>query len=271
MKSKNKLKKGYFNSVYVGNWADMYFRKISDILLRRIIKIKWITPNGITIFSSFIFIAGCFLLFINIPYHLYYAAFLIFIGYIGDLLDGDLARKRNISSAYGAYLDAVVDVFKIYFITISLSIAVYLNTDKIIYIFLGFTACAAIFCRFYIKQYVSKMTLVNQIKKNPRFIYEIFKNEKEWKQKIENNYMILSKSFVGRLKILWLKNKNIFLVDEAEIAVFTSLACIFNKLTFWLWILTITQVVIVLTRFFQRGYQLRNGDIKLIQKTTLEI
>ena len=271
MKSKNKLKKGYFNSVYVGNWADMYFRNISDILLRLIIKIKWITPNGITIFSSFIFIAGCFLLFINIPYHLYYATFLIFVGYIGDLLDGDLAKKRNMKSFYGGYLDAIADVIKVYFITISLSIFVYLTTNKVIFIFLGFTICASFLSRYYIKQIVSKFVLINQMEKNPQFIYERFVIEKEWKQKIERKYKILSKSFVGRLKILWLKNKKIFLVDEAEIAVFTCIACIFNQLVIWIWILAFSQLLIVVFRLFQRGYQLKNEDYNLVQKTYLEI
>ena len=229
------LKKRYWDSVNVGNWADMYFRHLSKFIVTYMEKLKWVTPNGITIFSSLIFIVGCLLLFINISYHLYYAAFLILIGYIGDLLDGDLARKRHISSDFGAYLDVVVDVSKIYFITISLSIAVYLNTNEIIYIVLGFTACASILSRFYIKQYVSKFTLISQIEKTSQFIYERFKIEKEWIQKTENNYKQLSKSFLGKLKILWLKNKNIFLVDEAEIAIFTCLACIFNQLVIWIW------------------------------------
>lgn len=265
------MNKGYFNSVYIGNWADMYFRHLSKFIVKFISKLKWVTPNFITLFSSLVFIIGCLLLFIDIPYHLYYAALLIFIGYIGDLLDGDLARERNISSDLGAYLDAVVDVFKIYFITISLSISVYLNQNKLIYIFLGFTVCAAIYCRFYIKQYVSKYILINQIEKNNQFIYKRFKIEKEWKQNLELKYNKLSKTLVGKLKILWLKNKNILLVDEAEIAVFTCLASIFNQLTIWLWILTISQVIIVLLRLFQRGYQLKKGDVELIQKTSLEI
>jgi len=155
------MDKGYFNSVYIGNWADMYFRHLSKFMVKFLSKLKWVTPNFITVLSGFIFITGCLMLFINITHHLYYAALLIFIGYIGDLLDGDLARERNMSSVFGAYLDAVFDVFKIFFITISLAIAVYLNQNRIIYIFLGFTAGAAILSRFYIKQYVSKFTLIS--------------------------------------------------------------------------------------------------------------
>jgi len=271
MELKNKMNKGYFNSVYIGSWNSMYSKLFSKFLLKFIIGIKWITPNFITVFSSFIFIAGCLMLFINIPYHLYYAALLIFIGHIGDSVDGDLAHERNMSSNFGAYLDAVVDVFKIFFITISLSIAVYLNQNNIIYIFLGFTACAAILCRFYIKQYVSKFTLINQIEKNNQFIYTRFEIEKEWKQKLELKYNKLSKNLIGKLKIIWLKNKNIFLIDEGEIAIFTSLASITNQLVIWIWILVFSQIMIVIFRLFQRGYQLKKGDIKLIQKTSLEI
>jgi len=262
---------GYFNSVYIGNWAGMYFRHLSKFIVKFIIKIKWITPNIITVLSSFIFIVGCLMLFINIPYHLYYAALLIFIGYIGDLLDGDLAKKRNMKSFYGGYLDAVVDVIKIYFITISLSLSTYLLTNNIIYIFLGFTICASFMSRFYIKQIASKFVLIKELEKDPKFVYDRFEIEKEWKQKLERKYAALSKSFVGKLKIIWLKNKSIFLVDEAEIAIFTCLASIFNQLVIWIWILVFSQIMIVIFRLFQRGYQLKKGDIKLIQKTYLEI
>ena len=92
------MDKGYFNSVHVGSWADMYFRHLSRFTVKFISKLKWVTPNFITILSGFIFITGCLMLFINIPYHLYYAALLIFIGYLGDLVDGDLAKKINMKS-----------------------------------------------------------------------------------------------------------------------------------------------------------------------------
>jgi len=265
------MNKGYFNSVYIGSWADMYFRHLSRFTVKFISKVKWVTPNFITIFSGFIFIAGCLMLFINIPYHLYYAAFLIFIGYFGDLLDGDLAEKRNMKSFYGGYLDAVADVIKIYFITISLSISTYITTNNIIYIFLGFTICASFLSRFYIKQIASKFGFIRELEKDPQFVHNRFEIGKVWKQKLELKYDKLSKTLVGKLKILWLKNKNVFLVDEAEIAIFTCLAAILNQLVIWIWILVFSQLIIVIFRLFQRGYQLKTGDIKLIQKTYLEI
>jgi len=265
------MNKRYFNSVFVGNWANMYLRPLSTFIVKFLSKLKWITPNIITIFSFIIFIAGCLMLFINIPYHLYYAALLIFIGYMGDLLDGDLAKKRDMESFYGGYLDAVVDVIKIYFITISLSISAYITTNNVIYIFLGFTIYASFMSRFYIKQYVSKTVLINQIEKNLKFIFTRFDREKEWKHKLERKYAALSKGFVGKLKIIWLKNKSIFLVDEAEIAIFTSIAAISNQLVVWIWILALSQIVITIFRAFQRYYQLKNNDEKLIQKTYLEL
>ena len=66
-----------------------------------------------------------------------YAAILLPIAYIGDQLYGQLARASNRSTDFGYYLDDALDLFKIFLIIGSLSIAQFIKTQNIIYVFLS--------------------------------------------------------------------------------------------------------------------------------------
>ena len=117
-----------------GNWTDIYGYPITSKILPLVARINWITPNFVTLFSFFMFIAGCILLFYRVPYHQYISAFLLLSAYIGDQLDGQLARSKNLSSRIGNYLDKVIDVIKIYAITVSLSWAAYSLHQDVMYV-----------------------------------------------------------------------------------------------------------------------------------------
>ena len=249
------LEEPYFN-----NWGDLFLPKIATRIIPFIAKWNWITPNFITLFSFLLYVAGCVLLFIDIPYHLYYAAILLPLAYIGDCIDGDLARVKNLRSALGNYIDKVVDVLKIYVITISLAYAAYLNTHSIIYIFLGFTACFFFNYRYYIKL----ETMFSQFNQDPQYLTKSAKRRQELYLIKQKEYNKLSATFLGKIRLFWLKNRIIFWVDEAEFVIFTSIGAIFNKIWLVLWVLAISQVLIASWRLFERGYQTHKAKDKLL-------
>ena len=117
---------------YYSGAADFYMPQIANKILPYIAKVNWITPNFVTLFSFFLYVTGSLLIFINIPYHLYYTAILLPLSFIGDCLDGQLARLKNMASPIGNYIDKVVDVLKIYIVTISLAIGAYINTHQVV-------------------------------------------------------------------------------------------------------------------------------------------
>ncbi|HIG46235.1 MAG TPA: CDP-alcohol phosphatidyltransferase family protein [candidate division Zixibacteria bacterium] len=241
---------------YFSNWADLFMPKIANMILPLVSKFKWITPNMVTLVSFFIYASGCLFIFIDIQYHLYFTAILLPIAYIGDCLDGQLARTKNLFSDMGNYLDKVVDVLKIYMITISLSYSAYITTNHAIYIFLGFTACF----RYYIKL----ETIFSQFNQDPQYLVKASERKQELYLSKQREYEKLSASFLGRIKLFWLKNRSIFWVDEAEFVLFTSIGAIFNRIELVLWILAVSQTLIAFWRLFERGYQTHKAKEKLL-------
>jgi len=245
---------------YFSNWADLFMPKIANIILPLVSRFKWITPNIISLFSFFLYILGCLFIFINIPYHLYYTAILLPIAYIGDCLDGQLARTKKLYSNIGNYLDKVVDVLKIYIITISLAYSVYVTTNNTLYIFLGFTACFFFNFRYYIKL----ETIISQFNQDSQYLVKSSERRQELYLMKQREYEKLSATFLGKIKLFWFKNRSIFWVDEAEFVIFTSIGAILNKIELVLWVLAVSQVLIAFWRLFERGYQTHKSKDRLL-------
>lgn len=245
---------------YFANWADLWAFPLAKILLPIFIKIPFLTPNVITIISFFTYAFGSISLFLNYPYHLIMAAILIISGFLGDDLDGQVARARKLSSAIGNYLDKAFDVLKIYILTASLSFAVYLQTQNVFAIFLGFTASFFFSFRYYIKL----ETVFSCIDRDPEYLSKSARKRNELENHLEKLHEKLWKTPIGKLKSLWFKNRIIFFVDEAEFAFFTAIGAVFNQLEITLWILAISQVIITIWRFYERGRQVATSSERLL-------
>jgi phosphatidylglycerophosphate synthase len=260
MNNKHQLQTKVIEPPFFSNWADLFMPKTANLILPFVLRINWLTPNVITLSSFFLYMFGCLLIFIDIPYHLYYVAILLPVAYVGDCLDGQVARTRNLSSPIGNYLDKVLDVFKIYVLSMSLAFGAYLNTSNVIYIFLGFTSCFFFNYRYYIKL----ETIFSQCDIDSNYLSNCRARRQELYQEKEEEYKELATTFIGRLKLFWLKNRSIFWVDEAEFVVFTSIAVLFDKIEIVLWIFAISQVIIAFWRLFERGYQTHRTHEKLL-------
>ncbi len=254
------VKKIIIEPPYFSNWGDLFMPKIANMILPFVLKFERVTPNMVTLFSFFLYVLGCLFIFIDVPYHLFYTAILLPIAYIGDCLDGQLARTKKLSTDIGNYLDKVVDVLKIYIITICLAYSAYITTNNITYVFLGFTACFFFNFRYYIKL----ETIFSQFNKDNQYLSKASERRKELYTIKQNEYEKLSTSFFGKIKLFWLKNRIIFWVDEAEFVIFTSIGAIFNQIELVLWVLAISQVSIGLWRLFERGYQTHKKTEQLL-------
>jgi hypothetical protein len=183
------------------------------------------------------------------------------VAYVGDCLDGQVARTRKLSSNIGNYLDKVVDVLKIYIISMCLAYAAYLNTQDVLYIYLGFTACFGFNFRYYIKL----ETIFSQVNLDANYLAKCSAKRKELYKEKEEQYEKLSATFGGKVKLFWLKNRSIFWVDEAEFVVFTSVAVLLNKIEIVLWVFAISQSLIAIWRLFERGYQTNVATEQLLE------
>lgn len=244
---------------YYSNWADMFFPKVANKILPYAAKISFLTPNIVTVVSFLLYALASIFLFLNIPYHLILSFILFPISYTLDCLDGQLARYTKRSSNIGDYLDKVLDVLKIYIVTLSLSYAVYSQTGEIFSIILGFTACFFFNFRYYIKL----ETVLNRVNKEKEYLINSRIERLKLYEEKAASYRDHKKSIIGKAKLFWYWNRTIFFVDEAEFVVFTALGALFNQLGLVLVALAVSQMVIAIFRFFERGSQINSSSKKL--------
>jgi phosphatidylglycerophosphate synthase len=92
----------------------------------------WVTPDQLTIFGTFgalLILVSYLLTNINTAFF-WLASFGFIINWIGDSLDGTLARFRKIERPrYGFFIDHIVDSFNMVLIALGLGLSVYIRLD----------------------------------------------------------------------------------------------------------------------------------------------
>ncbi len=259
-KDKQQIKK-VVKHTYFSNWADLFGYPLAWSLVPIVSKLNFATPNFITVTAFFMYAFGSFSLFLDYPYHLIVASFLIFAGYIGDDLDGQIARYRNLSSNVGDFLDKSLDVLKIFIISNSLGLAVFLQTQNYLYLILGSTAAYMFAWRYYIKL----ETMFSRISKDPVYLKNSSEVRDSLELEIDNLYEKPNKSLAEQLMVLVHKNRTFLLVDEAEFVVITSIGALLGRLDLALCLIAAAQIFWAFFRFAERASQINKGSERLLR------
>lgn len=98
-----------------------------------------ITPNQISLFSFMLSLIAmlCILQPGYLP--LFIAGVIIQISWIFDSVDGQLARYKGIKTAFGGWLDMMLDVIKLNLLPLFVGWRYYAETENIIWLITGFT------------------------------------------------------------------------------------------------------------------------------------
>lgn len=246
-------------NTYYSNWGDRIGYPLAGLLAKLFCKVSFITPNKVTLVSFFVFFLGCFFLVFDFPYHMLIAAILIFAGYIGDDVDGQLARITKRHSVIGDYMDKALDVLKIFLITFFSGFSVYLKTGEIVYLVFGFVACFFFNYRYYIKL----ETMFSVFSRDQRYFEKSSKMRYDKEREMDKLYSRRAMTIKESIKLFWIKNRTLLIFDEAEFVIFVAMGAIFNKLEFVLMFMVLTQVFWGFWRLFERGLQLNSGSEKL--------
>ena len=107
-----KIKNNYYVSINDSNVTDFWTNKICRWIASCLVVLIYptpITPNTISIISLVLTICGIY----QISYYNFeYASILIFLSFIMDCVDGQLARERNTITVFGKYFDLILDNIK---------------------------------------------------------------------------------------------------------------------------------------------------------------
>lgn len=69
-----------------------------------------VSPNAVTVLSILCGCTACYAMVVPFPHHMVVAGLLIFLSAVADCADGQLARMRKTSSAFGRMLDGSADL-----------------------------------------------------------------------------------------------------------------------------------------------------------------
>src|SRR3989344_2338909 len=115
---------------------ERFYRPITDFLFSIIIRTK-ITPNNITTLSIiFGLISGIFFSFGNML-NLILGVIFSQLSLICDLLDGDLARTKKLTSEYGRWYDIIATKLFKYFIFLGATIGAYRISNNPLILIIG--------------------------------------------------------------------------------------------------------------------------------------
>jgi phosphatidylglycerophosphate synthase len=99
-----------------------------------------ITPNQITVFNILLTFIRFFLFASGNAFNILFGALLILFSEILDVIDGQIARYKNLCSLKGIFLDKVYHDFNYLSIYSGIGFGIYRNTLNIHYLFLGIIA-----------------------------------------------------------------------------------------------------------------------------------
>ena len=230
-------------------WSSFVTSPIAIALNMVVVDWPFLTPNRITVLSMLAAIVASLLIVKGGFYSFLWAVIFLHLSHIFDCMDGQMAKYRGISSAFGSYFDKVTDQLKVFLFFGAASYAAYKQTGDVTPVFLGFISVSFYFIRVYVKY----VTIFIEMENNPGYLAEC--SAEAAKQKGTPKPESSSRIWNG---VLWFvgEQRKFFLFNETVFIFLISFGLLFNQLTEILWVVALSQVYYGLRRSFQRGAQI---------------
>ena len=152
---KRKKKKDWWHAIYM-----FISRYITWILVK-----TPITANFITIGGLLIGIIGLFLIGIGNNFLIITGFILLYIYYISDEVDGELARYKKQTSLRGIYYDEIVHLFFQGWFFFTLGYSIFRINEEFLYIFFGVIATFFLFGVRFIRKITTLASMKGEAKK----------------------------------------------------------------------------------------------------------
>lgn len=112
-----------------------YYKEPIGEWLAEVLKDSWLTPNFVSIVNVLLFSLIFVLLIFNGSYlSMILLAILIHVFHIWDIVDGHLARLKDMRSSYGGWIDGSGDKFLFHVIVMSIALALFIKEGNTFYL-----------------------------------------------------------------------------------------------------------------------------------------
>jgi phosphatidylglycerophosphate synthase len=223
------------------NIFEAYFSKISKLILPFFLKTSF-TPNHITFISGIFGVFGAFLILIENNIINIIAGIFIQIFAVLDLVDGDIARAKNLQSKSGMWFDIFFDKTNDFLIILCFTLGAYQVDQDPKMLFLGICLMGI---NFYI-QFI--MVLNDHLFKSNRTPNELLTSNKA-----KSEFSI--KYFIGNLIIFYRAHISL---QHSQFLVIISIFLVFNQLEFGLYFITIHGLISLLLSIIINFIKIKN-------------
>lgn len=107
--------------------------------------------------------------------------------------------------------------------------------------------------------------MFSALSRDDKYLEKSGEKRSELEHEMDLLYAKNPKNAAEGLRIGWIKMRTIFLVDEAEFAIFICIGALCNQVGFALLIIAAAQISIAVWRAFERGYQLSHNSENLLR------
>jgi phosphatidylglycerophosphate synthase len=223
------------------NIFEAYFSKISKLLLPLFLRTS-LTPNQITFISGIFGVIGALLLlFGNYNLNIISGIF-IQIFAILDLVDGDVARAKDLRSDRGMWLDIFFDKTNDFLIILCFTLGVYLIRPIPIILFLGM-------CLMGINFYIQFIMVLND------YLFKVNRTANIELINSSNKIRSISSSLIGRIIIFYRAHISL---QHSQFLVLISLFLLLNQLEFGLYFITIHGLISLLLSMIINFIKIKN-------------
>ena len=213
-------------------WDIVFGRPSAFLLLVFIGGLRWITPNLLTVLSLVLkLVVAAMIAWGDTTMWLWSIPVLLFSQTL-DCADGQLARYRQVSSAIGSYFDKLVDAIGFLFIFAALAEVCVRETGHVYYVHLSTLTIFAILMSGYVKWVV---------------VAEILETGGSSEQATNR----MARDFTW-----WHLGIKLFEFTEGDLHLWMAIGLAIARPTWLLWLLAITQTVMVVVAIVYRGLQL---------------
>ena len=126
--------KEFGNNIYKPMLERIFFKPLSRPLARLFARFNF-SPNGVSLVGLFLMFSASASVLINFNRHLLVAALLVYLSFLFDKIDGDLARLRGSAGPLGQYFEGFLDLFGD--TSMVLALAIFSGFDNVLLIVLA--------------------------------------------------------------------------------------------------------------------------------------
>lgn len=227
-------------------WSSFVTAPLAVLVNYFVVDARWLTPTRITLASFVIALVATALIIAGGSANFVVAALLIQLSHILDCMDGQMARYRNSSSAFGSYFDRATDQMQVSLWFGAIAYAAYKQSSDVLPVFLALVGVAG----YSLRGYTKYVAIHAEMCRDADYLTRIAEDDSA-----HDDDQQAPASFRLWEELVWFitEQRKFFHFNEGVFVFMLSLGLLLNELEALLWAFAASQFYYGLLRTWQHG------------------